>query len=68
MENIQKLSSEIKKMLHNTNIVINEQNSLLLSEFIYDFCRWHTGSLNTLQFKNKSELKQAINEYINMQH
>ena len=67
MDNINTLSKEIKKMLNNTNITIDEQNSLLFSEFIYDFCSWHTGSSQTLQFKNKSELKQAINEYINMQ-
>ena len=68
MENIGKLSKEIKKMLDNTNIRIDEQNSLLFSEFIYDFCSWHTGSLQTLQFSNKVELKQAINEYINMRN
>ena len=66
MKNIDQLSKEIKKMLNNTNITIDEQNSLLFSEFIYDFCSWHTGSLQTLQFSNKAELKQAINEYINM--
>ena len=66
MENIDKLSKEIQKMLNNTDITIDEQNSLLFSEFIYDFCSWHTGSLKTLQFNNKVELKQAINEYINM--
>ena len=54
-------------MLNNTNITIDEQNSLLFSEFIYDFCSWHTCSFQALQFSNKAELKQAINKYINMQ-
>ena len=66
MENIERLSKEIKVMLDNSKIVIDEQNSLIISEFIYDFCSWHTGSLQKLQFNNKNELKKAINQYIDM--
>jgi hypothetical protein len=65
MENIEKLSKEIKVMLDNTNITIDKQNSLLFSEFIYDFCAWHVSAGQKLKFENKGELKKAIKNHCN---
>ena len=64
MENIDKLSKEIKVMLDNTGKIIDDQNSLFLSEIIYEFCDWYTGSEQKLEFKNKGELKKAIKDYL----
>ena len=64
MEKISKLSEEVNTCLNNTGIKINEESSLIISEFIYDFCSWHIASFQEIDFNSKAKLKKAIQQYI----